>query len=291
LARRSEPPSVDQLGRKATQRDDAGRDHEDNNTEDAPKPPGRGDQLRQPRLAELIASKLRNEILSGRLTEGDSLPRQEDLLADFKVSPPAVREALRILETEGLISVRRGNIGGATIHLPTARGVAYMMSLVLQVQQTSLDDVGAAIRDLEPLCAALCSRRPDRTERVVPDLRALIADQVDVIGDAIAYNRVARRFHETLVERCGNETMILVIGGLESVWSAHERHVYQVSPEPNATVRRSALRAHEKLLEAIEAGNAETAAQIARRHLDATQAFTMAAGESHDVVAELVRDS
>ncbi len=74
--------------------------------------------------------------------------------------------------------------------------------------------------------------------------------------------------------------MILVIGGLESVWSAHERHVYQVAPEPNATVRRSALRAHEKLLEAIEAGNAETAAQIARRHLDATQAFTMAAGES-----------
>ena len=68
-----------------------------------------------------MASRLRNEILSGRLTEGDSLPRQEDLLADFKVSPPAVREALRILETEGLISVRRGNVGGAIVHLPTAR--------------------------------------------------------------------------------------------------------------------------------------------------------------------------
>jgi DNA-binding FadR family transcriptional regulator len=213
------------------------------------------------------------------------------LLADFKVSPPAVREALRILETEGLISVRRGNIGGAIVHLPTARGVAYMMSLVLQVQQTSLDDVGAAIRDLEPMCAALCSRRPDRGDHVVPLLRALIAEQVEVIGDAIAYNRLARRFHETIVEQCGNETMILVIGGLESVWSAHERHVYQVSPEPNAAVRRSALRAHEKLLEAIEAGNADTAAQIARRHLDATQAFTMAAGDHHEVVAELVRDA
>ncbi len=88
MARRSEPPSVDRLGRKVTQRDGAGPGHEDNDTDGAPKPPRRGDQLRQPRLAELVASKLRNEILSGRLTEGDSLPRQEDLLADFKVSPP-----------------------------------------------------------------------------------------------------------------------------------------------------------------------------------------------------------
>jgi DNA-binding FadR family transcriptional regulator len=250
----------------------------------------RGDQLRQPRLAELVASKLRNEILSGRLTEGDSLPRQEDLLADFKVSPPAVREALRILETEGLISVRRGNVGGAIVHLPTARGVAYMVSLVLQVQRTSLDDVGAAIRDLEPLCAAMCARRSDRNEEVVPVLQDLIQQQSDALGDNIAYNRGARRFHETMVQHCGNETMILVIGALESVWSAHERHVYQVNPDPSPALRRSALRAHEKLVAAIEAGNADAAAQIARRHLDATQAFTMAAEQDHNVVAERVRD-
>jgi DNA-binding FadR family transcriptional regulator len=251
----------------------------------------RGDQLRQPRLAELVASKLRDEILSGRLTEGDSLPRQEDLLADFKVSPPAVREALRILETEGLVSVRRGNVGGAIVHLPTARGVAYMVSLVLQAQRTSLDDVGAAIRDLEPLCAGMCARRPDRKEAVVPVLQYLIDQQSEALGDNIAYNRLARRFHETLVQHCGNETMILVIGALESVWSAHERHVYQVTPGTNPALRRSALRAHEKLVAAIDAGNADTAAQIARRHLDATQAFTMAADQDHAVLAERVRDS
>jgi DNA-binding FadR family transcriptional regulator len=251
----------------------------------------RGDQLRQPRLAELVASKLRDEILSGRLTEGDSLPRQEDLLADFKVSPPAVREALRILETEGLVSVRRGNVGGAIVHLPTARGVAYMVSLVLQAQRTSLDDVGAAIRDLEPLCAGMCARRPDRKEAVVPVLQYLIDQQSEALGDNIAYNRLARRFHETLVQHCGNETMILVIGALESVWTAHERHVYQVTPGTNPALRRSALRAHEKLVAAIDAGNADAAAQIASRHLDATQAFTMAADQDHTVLAERVRDS
>jgi DNA-binding FadR family transcriptional regulator len=277
----------DQGGRPPAH-DEADADSDDG---DAHRASRRGDQLRQPRLAELVASKLRNEILSGRLTEGDSLPRQEDLLADFKVSPPAVREALRILETEGLISVRRGNVGGAIVHLPTARGVAYMVSLVLQVQRTSLDDVGDAIRDLEPLCAAMCARRPDRNEVVVPVLQDLIQQQTDALGDNLAYNRGARRFHETMVQHCGNETMILVIGALESVWSAHEHHVYQVYPDPSPALRRSALRAHEKLVAAIEAGNADATAQIARRHLDATQAFTMAAEQDHNVVAERVRDS
>lgn len=238
----------------------------------------------------MVAASLRNEILSGRLKDGDTLPRQEDLLADFKVSPPAVREALRILETEGLISVRRGNVGGAIVHFPTAHGVAYMVSLVLHAQRTSLDDVGAALRQLEPICAAMCATRPDRRDVVVPVLEGIMQEQLDSIHDVMQYNQAARAFHEALVAHCGNETMILVIGALESLWSAHERHVYEVSPEPNAVVRRTAVRAHEKLVAAIAAGNAESASQIARRHLDATQAFTMSTDAHHDIDADLVRD-
>jgi GntR family transcriptional regulator, transcriptional repressor for pyruvate dehydrogenase complex len=251
------------------------------------------EQMRQPRLAEMVASTLRNEILSGRLNEGDILPRQEDLLADFKVSPPAVREALRILETEGLISVRRGNVGGAVVHLPSARGVAYMVSLVLQSRQTPIDDVGAALRELEPLCAAICAGRPDRAETVVPALEAITERQAEALNDASAFNRAAREYHETIVAQCGNETMILVIGGLESVWTAHERNVLREDrPEPSVVARRTALRAHEKLTATILSGNADATAQLARRHLDATQAIILGgARQQRNIVAELVRDT
>jgi DNA-binding FadR family transcriptional regulator len=249
--------------------------------------------MRQPRLAEMVASTLRNEILSGRLNEGDILPRQEDLLADFKVSPPAVREALRILETEGLISVRRGNVGGAVVHLPSARGVAYMVSLVLQSRQTPIDDVGAALLELEPLCAAICAGRPDRAETVVPALEAITERQAEALNDATAFNRAAREYHETIVAQCGNETMILVIGGLESVWTAHERNVLREDrPEPSVVARRTALRAHEKLTATILSGNADATAQLARRHLDATQAIILGgARQQRNIVAELVRDT
>src|ERR1700744_4076149 len=76
-------------------------------------------RFRQPRIAELVASQLRDDILSGRLKEGDVLPSQESLFAEFGVSPPALREAIHILETDGLISVRRGNVGEPLVHPPT----------------------------------------------------------------------------------------------------------------------------------------------------------------------------
>jgi len=236
----------------------------------------------------MVAASLRDEILSGRLTEGDTLPRQEDLLAEFNVSPPAVREAFRILETEGLISVRRGNVGGAVVHVPTADGVSYMVSLVLQVQQTPLDDVGESLRQLEPLCASLCASRPDRAKKVTPGLERTLQAQREAV-DLAGFNDASRQFHEGVVAGCGNETMILVVGALERVWSAHERSIYKVASELDDGLRRPALRAHERIVAAITAGNADAVTALARKHLDAEQAFTMSSRHDGRVVAELVR--
>ncbi|MCW2934534.1 MAG: transcriptional regulator, GntR family [Actinomycetia bacterium] len=254
-------------------------------------------QLRQPRLAEIIAASLRDDILTGKLKEGDSLPRQEDLFTQFRVSLPAVREAMRILETEGLVEVRRGNVGGAIVHLPKAERTAQMIAMVLQTRAASPSDVSGALSYIEPICARLCADRPDRATEVVPALRAAIAAQQAEFADASRYSLNARRFHETLVERCGNETMILVIGALETIWSAHESAVWDEAvadgsgpaekagaaekpADPAAAmaerVRRAALRDHEKLLAAIEAGDEDRAASIAGAHLAATRRSTLA---------------
>src|ERR1700719_666636 len=92
----------------------------------------RGAQLRQPRIADLIASCLRSRIVNGEIADGKLLPKQDELLEEFEVSRPSLREALRILETEGLITVRRGNMGGAVVHRPKPEAAAFMMGLVLQ---------------------------------------------------------------------------------------------------------------------------------------------------------------
>jgi len=248
--------------------------------------------MRQPRLAEYVATQLRDDILEGRLREGDVLPRQEDLLADFNVSLPAVREALRILENEGLVSVRRGNVGGAVVHLPTADRVGYTIGLVLQAQQANLEDVGRALQQLEPACAAMCAQRDDRHDAVVPVLREIVERESELIGDAVAYNREARRFHVEVVRQCGSATMILVVGALETIWTVHEQSIYEHTAieKPSLASFRASQRAHERLVAAIEAGDAQQASRVAQRHLEASQAYSLEAGGNRFLRASLLAE-
>ena len=102
----------------------------------------------------MVAGALRTRILSGELADGAMLPKQDELLEEFGVSLPPIREALRILETEGLITVQRGNVGGAVVHAPQESKVVYMMGLVLQ------SPAGAARR--------ACSTPSPRSSRRAP---------------------------------------------------------------------------------------------------------------------------
>jgi DNA-binding FadR family transcriptional regulator len=256
-------------------------------------------QLRQPRLAEIVAASLREDILTGRLKEGDLLPRQQQLFTKFQVSLPAVREAMRILETEGLISVRRGNVGGAVVHLPTAERTAQLISMVLQTRAATPGDVSGALIHIEPICAGMCAARTDRDKTVVPALREVIKVQEADFDDVSRYNANARRFHEVTVANCGNETMIVLVGALETIWTAHESSVWaevvddvSAAADPESPIakkgRRAALRDHEKLLAAIEAGNEERAVAIAAKHLTATRSSTLASNQHETIRANIV---
>lgn len=257
-------------------------------------------RIRQPRVAEIVASQLRDDILSGRLKEGDVLPSQESLLVEFGVSPPALREAIHILEIDGLLSVRRGNVGGAEVHLPSAERTAHMISMVLQSRDSTPADVSGALMHLEPICAGMCAAREDRLTEVVPYLEAEVEAQSREFDDVGRYVPNARRFHEALVSRCGNEPMILLIGSLELIWSAHESAVWSdESTEGSGTppllekqgkhvTMRAALRDHQRLVEAIRSGNRTKAVQLAHDHLAEARRNTLAFGMDKTIEAKLI---
>ncbi|MET0896684.1 MAG: GntR family transcriptional regulator [Mycobacterium sp.] len=252
--------------------------------------------IRQPRVAEIVASRLREDILTGRLKEGDVLPTQESLFSQFGVSPPAVREAIHLLETDGLVSVRRGNMGGAVVHQPSADRTAHMISMVLQARSATPADVSGALLRLEPICAGMCADREDRLTEVVPYLEAQIDSQTTEFDDLAQYVPNARRFHEALVSRCGNEPMILLIGSLELIWSAHESAVWSDDGDGGAPdgsagahqTRRAALRDHQRLLEAIRDGDSPRAVALAQDHLAAARRHTLAFGTGRTIEARLI---
>ena len=227
--------------------------------------------------AEAIADELRERILSGEIGTGWVLPKLEELTDEFGASKVTVREALRILETEGLVSVQRGNVGGALAHLPTPGNAAYTLSLVLEGRRVTTDDVARAIERLEPLCAELCAERPDRESAVLPALRKAQADLEESLekGDSRSVAEACRRWHESLVANCGNETTAVVLGAIEAIWTAQiraegARSSAEGVPLAEALARR-AYDEHAHIQRLIEAGDGVGAAEAARRHLGAAQ--------------------
>jgi GntR family transcriptional repressor for pyruvate dehydrogenase complex len=234
-------------------------------------PKGEKRQLRQPRLADIVARSLRERIISGALADGSSLPTLDRMVEDFGVSPPSVREALRILENEGLISVRRGNVGGAVVHLPKAPSAAHMLGIILQSSRVSVADLEQALTALEPLCVRLCAERTDRMEAVIPALQAVHEVAQANVQDPEPFGAAMRQFHRLFAQRCGNETLILMVLALETLWGVQrDTWAYRISntgEAPDLDVRNQGLREHAAIIEAIKEGQSELAQELVRHHI------------------------
>ena len=237
----------------------------------------RSKRVPQLRIAESIADALRDRILASHDGAEYHLPTQDQLVKEFGVSYPSVREAIRILETEGLVTVRRGNVGGAEIHRPDESSAAYHLGLALQGGRVTLGDLAAGLQVLEPMCAAACARRPDRMDTVVPALRANIEESADLVGAGPDFTHAARAFHDLVVAGNPNDTIRYVVGSLVALWSAQEerwaRSVASQDRYPSEVDTREVIRAHRRMLKEIEEGRPDKAEEIARAHLVATQAF------------------
>jgi DNA-binding FadR family transcriptional regulator len=217
---------------------------------------------------EQIADELRRLIIAGELDEGDSLGHEPDLIERFGVSRPSLREALRILEAEGLIEVVRGVLGGVVVHRPDQRLTARTAALVLQARNVSLADVFDARTIIEPAAVRLVAGARGRRGSA-RKLRSLIAEQEAVIDDPEAFGRANARFHEELVALAGNQTLTIVAEMLNEVVARAVTAVSQTDAadgESTAT-RRRGVRSQERLVALVEAGDAPAAEDHWRTHM------------------------
>lgn len=239
--------------------------------QDVPAPPTGRDQerVRVPKAAELIAADLRRQIVRGDLAEGAALPPETKLMQQFGVSRPTLREAIRILESERLISVRRGARGGARVHRPQLEVVTQYAGLILQADGATLKDVYAARKVIEPpLAGMVAERRPERELQLLKDC---VRGEETVLGkDSKATAAYFARFQKLMGEASGNTTLGLIATMLASVV---DKHVAGEAAGRRGQADRTAddartLKAHKKFLKLVEAGDVEGAEQFWRRHMD-----------------------
>ncbi|WP_239380392.1 FadR/GntR family transcriptional regulator [Frankia sp. CIT1] len=243
-----------------------------------------GRQVRVPKTAELVAAHLRRQIVRNELVEGDALPPEAVLMEQFGVSRPTLREAFRVLESEALISVRRGAHGGARVHTPNGDVAARYAALVLEHRGTTLADIHQARALIEPPCARQVAEH--HTDDDLVALRAALAS-VEAAGNSPGQLQAASAdFRRLLVELAGNQTLIVLAGMLRHIVNLVDGSglIPGSGPAEPATDGEH-HHPHHQLVTLIEAGEASAAEDLWRRHLLAADPF---AGHDQATVIDLL---
>jgi len=227
---------------------------------------------RSPKAASRIANSLRREIITGALHAGDKLLPERVLQEQFQVSRPTLREAMRLLESESLIKISRGQHGGARVQKLDTSVTARQVGMFLQMEGTTLADVLQARTFLEPPAAGLIAE--NRSLAVIDKLRSNVAMAKKAYedGDPRALADAQIHFSEVLTTEAGNKTLSLFARLLHDIVLQQMTDV-TVRTHSQEGVRKMqwlSIRGREKLIELIEQGKAEEAEKFWRIHLAST---------------------
>ncbi|WP_308259026.1 GntR family transcriptional regulator [Pseudonocardia sp. H11422] len=187
---------------------------------------------------DLVAAMMRELIVTGEFAPGVAL-RQRDLAARFGVSPTPVREALRRLESEGLV---KGNVH---------RGVT-----VTAAQQGAVEENYRIRAALEPLAAEMAAGRI--SEDVLAELEDINASLSELPDGDPAYMPLNARFHLTLYGACGSPVLVSL---LRLLWQSMPK-----GPRPQRSVALSA-RQHADMIAALRAGEGARVSELVRDHV------------------------
>jgi DNA-binding FadR family transcriptional regulator len=232
-------------------------------------------RVRVQKLSEVVAAKIRREIITGVLKSDGNLPSESMMLEEFQVSRPTLREALRILESEGLIEISRGIRNGARIRPPSDNAIAKAVGLALQFRNATVGDVYKARMMLEPVAARMAAGyQPLEARKALKEQLAIIASHAAEATDANRFQSIQHEvtvFHRIVVQWSGNITIQIISTGLTNLTEHHQNLAYRARPIMTVAARRKQvsiwLGSLNKLADLIGDGEAEQAEEHWQRHL------------------------
>jgi len=216
-----------------------------------------------PKSSDVLADQLRKQILGGELAPGAPLPTERDLVLQTRLSRGSVREALRILEAEGLVSTRPGRLGGSVARQPGDESLAKYINLFVHGRGISLKSVLQTREAIEPALARLAALNRTAAER---DELVRATERVEqAYADTPLYLAENVKWHCAIAAASHNELLRAFMVAISSM-------IYKASAIENfATedIRRVVIKAHRRILDAIVAGDGGAAERRMARHLAA----------------------
>src|SRR6476660_1740802 len=186
---------------------------------------GGGTAVRSPKTAELGAGTLRRMVVDGKLKDGDFLPNEAELMTHFGVSRPTLREAVRVLESERLVEVRRGSRTGARVRVPGPEIVARPAGLLLELSGATIADVMVARAGIEPMAARLMAE--SGTPEAFDELEKMVAEHIPAGWPSDRLAQTTGDFHRRMVELSSNATLAIIAGMLHEITVRHTAFVFK----------------------------------------------------------------
>jgi GntR family transcriptional regulator, transcriptional repressor for pyruvate dehydrogenase complex len=226
--------------------------------------------LREPKMADRVATVLRRMFVRGEIPQGTMLPPESELMERFGVSRPTLREAFRVLESESLIRVHRGVRGGAQVTRPRRETLARYAGLMLEYDGVTLKDVYDARVALEtPMVVQLAK---DRNPAVIAQLEQIVEMEGQLTPGSSAVDQLTD-FHAAIARLSGNKTLQMVSEMLHHIIEKANRSLQPTQGvKAEQAVRRSA-KTHRMVLDMIKAGEADKAGELWSRHLRKAEEF------------------
>jgi DNA-binding FadR family transcriptional regulator len=211
------------------------------------------------KTSEKVAFQIARDIVSDDLHEGDPPPLEADLVQVYDVSRESIREALRLLEAQGIVSIRRGPGGGPIVGRADSINLGRTMTLYFHHARSTYHELLEAWETLEPGVAERAATHPERG--LVERLMTPHLTRFDDGGDRDAYMQHSNCLHFSLAELDRNGVLRMIVSAVGDIIRTHV--ILRVDP---FEIRQLIDDDHRMIAEAVISGDPGRARACMARH-------------------------
>lgn len=227
------------------------------------------------RRPEVIAERIRHVIQTDRLQPGDRLPQEKDLIDQFKAAKGTVREAMKALETQGLLFTRTGPGGGVFVAEPSAEHAMEMLGHYFFFDQPGLEEIYAIRKLLEPeIAASLAGKLSDDDLEKLEGTMRFYDRAPKNLDDQFEQRAAELDFHTELAQLCPNRLMGFICRLTHKLLRELPlaRSIYA---DPTPSSREEGLLFQHRLLTSLIENRPEDAHRIALEHMISAEKYML----------------
>ncbi|MGZ4482552.1 MAG: FadR/GntR family transcriptional regulator [Gaiellales bacterium] len=221
---------------------------------------------RPPKAAMLVAQRIVRDAQRENLKPGDLLLPERTMLEKYQTGRGTLREALRLLEFQGVISLRPGPRGGPVLQSPDATHLASTVVLLMQMKQAPFRTIVEVRSALEPMISSLAAVR--MSQESLEELHDTIEQMRREMDDQQSFLDANKRFHDVIAWSSGNSLFGYIVDSLLDIMDGTSLGVDYPSHR-----RAAILKAHEEIFEALKSRDPRASEARMREHIEAYERY------------------